>query len=167
MSILKSGRDALSFFVFAAFLFCPLKASGFPVYYPMEGNLCVTSDFGYRNGEFHYGLDLWTENIGKSHLLSIADGVVIRTGFEITAGYFVMIRHDKLSVVSRYFHMDRIFVRQGQKVKKRSRIGTPGNTGKSNGTHLHIEIIKNREKINPRLFFKIYGIYFCNCHQKY
>ena len=49
--------------------------------------------------------------------------------------------------------MNEYVVKQGQKVVRGELIGYVGNTGKSTGPHLHYEVHKNKEKINPVYFF--------------
>jgi murein DD-endopeptidase MepM/ murein hydrolase activator NlpD len=52
-----------------------------------------------------------------------------------------------------YGHLSRYAVRQGQKVKRGEIIGYVGSTGTSTAPHLHYEVIKGGEKINPINFF--------------
>jgi murein DD-endopeptidase MepM/ murein hydrolase activator NlpD len=52
-----------------------------------------------------------------------------------------------------YGHMSKIMVRPGQRVKRGDVIGLVGNTGKSVGPHLHYEVHKNGEAINPVNFY--------------
>jgi hypothetical protein len=49
--------------------------------------------------------------------------------------------------------MSRMAVKVGQKVKRGELIGYVGSTGRSTGPHVHYEVIKNGEKINPINFF--------------
>ena len=49
--------------------------------------------------------------------------------------------------------MSKINVRQGQKINRGDVIGFVGSTGTSTGPHLHYEVIKNGNKINPVNFF--------------
>ena len=52
-----------------------------------------------------------------------------------------------------YGHMSKIKVKPGQRVKRGEIIGNVGNTGMSTGSHLHYEIHKNGEVINPLTYF--------------
>jgi len=52
-----------------------------------------------------------------------------------------------------YAHMSKINVRRGQKVKRGEIIGQVGNSGTSSAPHLHYEVIKDGQKINPINFF--------------
>jgi murein DD-endopeptidase MepM/ murein hydrolase activator NlpD len=49
--------------------------------------------------------------------------------------------------------MSRIAVREGQKIKRGELIGYVGSTGRSTGPHVHYEVIRNGEKINPINYF--------------
>jgi murein DD-endopeptidase MepM/ murein hydrolase activator NlpD len=52
-----------------------------------------------------------------------------------------------------YGHLSRFNIKRGQKVKRGNLIGFVGSTGKSTGPHLHYEVIKNNEKVNPINYF--------------
>ena len=55
---------------------------------------------------------------------------------------------------SRYGHLHRVEVEEGQQVDSRDRIGRVGNTGRSTGPHLHFEVWFNEKAHNPRKFLK-------------
>jgi len=52
-----------------------------------------------------------------------------------------------------YGHMSKIVARVGQKVKRGQLIGYVGSTGLSTAPHVHYEVIKNQEKVNPINFY--------------
>jgi murein DD-endopeptidase MepM/ murein hydrolase activator NlpD len=52
-----------------------------------------------------------------------------------------------------YAHMSHVSVRVGEKVKRGQIIGYVGNTGTSTGPHLHYEVLKNGEKVDPAFYF--------------
>ena len=54
---------------------------------------------------------------------------------------------------TRYAHLKNFSVRKGQKVSRGQVIGRVGRTGKSTGSHLHYEVLKNDVPINPMHFF--------------
>ncbi len=105
----------------------------------------------YKTGEFHAGLD-FTANIG-TEIHATGDGVVV-TADAIMQGYgnHVVINHG-FGYQTLYGHMSKMAVRPGQKVKRGEIIGYVGNTGRSTGPHVHYEVIKNGEKVNPINFF--------------
>jgi len=107
----------------------------------------VTSEFGWRWGRRHEGID-----IGMSTGTSVraADGgVVTFAGYKSGYGYVVFINHGA-NMESRYAHLSKILVNKGQKVYKSEQIALSGNTGVSTGPHLHFEIRKNGVPQNPR-----------------
>lgn len=105
----------------------------------------------YKTGEFHAGLD-FTANIG-TEIYATGDGLVT-TADAVMQGYgnHVVINHG-FGYQTLYGHMSRIKVRAGQRVKRGELIGWVGNTGRSTGPHVHYEVIKNGEKVNPINFF--------------
>ena len=81
------------------------------------------------------------------------DGIVKRADGSAT-GYGKHIRIDHgFGYVSLYAHLSKYNVRKRQKVKRGDLIGFVGNTGRSKAAHLHYEIIKNSQKINPINFY--------------
>ncbi|PLX31306.1 MAG: peptidase M23 [Clostridiales bacterium] len=112
----------------------------------------VTSEFGWRWGRRHEGID-----IGMSTGTSVraADGgVVTFAGYKSGYGYVVFIDHGA-NMESRYAHLSKILVSKGQKVYKGEQIALSGNTGVSTGPHLHFEIRKNGVPQNPRNYVKL------------
>jgi murein DD-endopeptidase MepM/ murein hydrolase activator NlpD len=117
----------------------------------------VASGFGYRIDpvykipKMHAGLD-FTANTGTPIYVT-ADGTVKTSGFN-NGGYgnHVVINHG-FGYETLYAHMVRIKARVGQKVKRGEVIGWVGNTGKSTGPHLHYEVHKNDNPLDPIYFF--------------
>ena len=116
----------------------------------------ISSDFGWRRHPIlfirlkHNGIDI-EASLG-THVQSTADGVVIiarktRCGY----GNEVVIRHSD-NYETRYAHLDFITVKVGQTVKRGTFIGTVGVTGLTTGPHLHYEILKNGNFLDPMFF---------------
>ena len=105
----------------------------------------------YKTAEFHPGVD-FTSNTG-TEIYATGDGVV-ETADNLAQGYgnHVVINHG-FGYQTLYGHMSRIAARVGQKVKRGELIGYVGSTGRSTGPHVHYEVIKNGEKINPVNYF--------------
>jgi murein DD-endopeptidase MepM/ murein hydrolase activator NlpD len=105
----------------------------------------------YKIKIFHYGFD-FAAPIG-TEIYATGDGVV-----EVTENSFrgygkkIEINHG-FGIKTLYGHMSEFKVRPGQKVKRGTVIGLVGNTGLSTGPHLHYEVIKNNEKVNPVNYF--------------
>lgn len=105
----------------------------------------------YKTAEFHPGLD-FTANTG-TEIYATGDGIVI-TADAASQGYgnHVVISHG-FGYQTLYGHMSKIAITIGKKVKRGELIGYVGSTGRSTGPHVHYEVIKNGEKINPINFF--------------
>lgn len=130
--------------------------TGIPAISPVK-NPVIVSGFGmryhpvYKILRRHTGIDI----IGQrgTPIYATADGVVIQED-EGYSGYGVMvlINHGR-GYKTVYAHLSKKLVKSGQKVKRGDVIGYMGSTGLSVGTHLHYEVIKNGEKVNPIHYF--------------
>lgn len=117
--------------------------------------LRTTSKFGKRmdpftkKQTFHGGVDL-AAPLGTSVYAS-AEGEVVFCGKKGSYGNLVVIQH-VLGYETRYGHLNEIFVKLGDKVRKNQEIGTVGNTGRSTGPHLHFEIRRFRKNQKPEFY---------------
>ena len=118
---------------------------------PTEGFL--SSPFGIRThpvtGEsekMHLGIDLsaqrWTA------IRATANGRVERVSDSETLGRHVSVDHGN-GIVTRYGHMEKPFVKEGQMVSRFDVIGYMGSTGRTTGSHLHYEVWVNGVAVNP------------------
>ncbi|MEQ9042654.1 MAG: peptidoglycan DD-metalloendopeptidase family protein [Alphaproteobacteria bacterium] len=118
----------------------------------------VASSYGRRDDPFngrpavHYGVDLSGQF--KSPVLSTAPGVVVFAGRNGKYGKMIEIDHGR-GIHTRYGHLHKILVKNGQRVDFRERIGLLGSTGRSTGPHVHYEIRVNGTPYNPQKFFKV------------
>ena len=96
----------------------------------------VSSCYGRRWGTFHGGVDI-AAPIGTP-VYSAHSGVVQRAGTATGFGYAVYIRGDD-GYVTVYGHVNRYFVRAGERVRAGEEIAEVGNRGQSTGPHLHFE----------------------------
>ncbi len=104
----------------------------------------------YRVAKMHTGLD-FAADIGVE-IYATGDAVV--KGPEGGSGYGIHLVLDHgFGYQTLYGHMSKVVVGPGDKVKRGQIIGYVGNTGVSSGPHLHYEVIKNGEKINPAYYF--------------
>ena len=117
----------------------------------------MASGFGYRTDPFtkkrkmHYGMDFTAKR--GTPVYASGNGVVKRADNR-SSGYGRHIRIDHgFGYVSLYAHLNAYNVRVGEKVKRGDVIGFVGSTGRSVGPHLHYEILKNNQKINPLNFY--------------
>ncbi len=115
----------------------------------------ISSPYGMRKDPFtgkrtmHRGLDIAARK-GTS-IYPIGEGKVIFSGRKSGFGNMIEIQHSS-TVVSRYSHLEKSLVKKGQLVKTTDIIGRVGNTGRSTGPHLHLEIAFNGKTANPRVY---------------
>jgi len=115
----------------------------------------VSSRFGQRGRHFHEGIDLKAA-IGTP-VYSAESGTVLYAASRIRGyGKMVVIRHAGAAkgLATIYAHNSKLLVRPGQKVKKGQKIAISGQTGKSNGPHLHFEIRSGVAAIDPEILLK-------------
>ena len=127
-----------------------------PAYiFPLEdADAAVTDPYGWRehplfqNGKtyFHSGVDL--EAAAGSHILAVADGTVVESGYNEAYGYMVILEHAG-GVQTFYAHMTDYLVPTGDTVQQGQIIGTVGSTGWSTGPHLHLGVMIDGESVDP------------------
>ncbi len=103
--------------------------------------------------EFHYGIDIAAPE--GQQIIATGDGIIVEATFdkENKKGNYVVIKHNN-TFTTFYSHMKSISVKAGDKVTKGQVIGYIGNTGTSTGPHLHYEVIKNGQRVNPAEYMK-------------
>ncbi|MFH1096696.1 MAG: M23 family metallopeptidase [Candidatus Desantisbacteria bacterium] len=106
----------------------------------------ITSPFGYRNREFHAGVDL-RAGVGRQ-IAASADGQVIYSGYMGGYGKIIIIRHSN-GFTTRYAHNSANLVSEGSFVRQNQVIASAGMTGHSTGPHVHFEIRKDGIPQNP------------------
>ncbi|CAN7548410.1 M23 family metallopeptidase [Devosia sp. LjRoot3] len=126
-----------------------------PVHMPITGNFRQSSNFGNRKDPFtgsrafHSGMDFAAPS--GTTVMSAAAGVVTYVGTKSGYGMVVEVTHDN-GLVTRYAHLSGYLAREGQAVNTGTPIAKVGSTGRSTGPHLHFEIRKSDEAINPKAF---------------
>lgn len=117
----------------------------------------MASGYGYRTDpftkarKFHYGMDFSAPR--GTPVYASGDGRVFRAD-NASSGYGNHIRIDHgYGYESLYGHLYKYNVRVGQQVKRGDLIGFVGSTGRSEAPHLHYEIFKDDERINPINFY--------------
>lgn len=122
-----------------------------PSGWPVKGGW-VSSKFGTRlhpltgRKHFHKGVDI-PGRLG-AEVLSVADGVVIRSEKKGNYGWLVEIDHgDNLRTL--YSHNKENLVSKGETVSKGQAIALLGSTGRSTGPHVHFEVLVGNKNINP------------------
>lgn len=114
----------------------------------------ITSEFGWRNGRMHEGIDI-ANSIGAP-ILAADSGVVVLTKSDPGGyGYYVVIDHGNgLKTLYAHMYPSTVKVRVGQKVIKGQRIASVGDSGNASGAHLHFETLKNGKPVDPMLYFR-------------
>jgi murein DD-endopeptidase MepM/ murein hydrolase activator NlpD len=131
----------------------PTSGDGIPSIYPTFGEL--TSGFGLRihpilnDLEFHEGIDIANEM--GTPIYATADGVVRLINYENGYGKRMFISHQD-GYETQYAHLYSYHVKEGDSVRKGQIIALMGNSGMSTGPHLHYEVIKDGDKINPTAY---------------
>lgn len=105
-----------------------------------------SSDYGWRNGDFHHGLDIATPS--GSVIRAARAGQVTKTGWLGVYGLTVMVDHGN-GVQTLYAHNSKLLVKVGDQVGGGEGISLSGNTGNSTGPHLHFEIRTNGKTVDP------------------
>lgn len=117
----------------------------------------MASGYGWRSDPFtkarkmHWGMDFTAPR--GTPIYATGDGKVIRAD-NYASGYGKHIRIDHgYGYISLYAHLSKYNVRRGQEVKRGDLIGFVGSTGRSQAPHLHYEVWKDGQKINPINFY--------------
>lgn len=117
----------------------------------------MASGFGYRSDpftkirKFHAGMDFSART--GTPIFATGDGVVVAADNKLSGyGNRVVIRHG-FGYETLYGHMSRFKAKAGQRVKRGDVIGYVGSTGRSEAPHLHYEVHKNGEVVNPLNFY--------------
>ncbi|EPR74958.1 Peptidase, family M23 [Winogradskyella psychrotolerans RS-3] len=117
----------------------------------------MASGYGYRTDpftkvrKFHYGMDFTAPR--GTPIYASGDGVITRADSQST-GYGNHIRIDHgYGYISLYAHLYKYNVKVNQRVKRGDLIGFVGSTGRSEAPHLHYEVFKDGERINPINFY--------------
>lgn len=113
----------------------------------------VTSNFGFRPkyGRMHHGIDL---SLSEGDTVRAAmTGVVEKVAYDFGGfGHYVLLRHAQ-GIETLYGHLHHPTVRKGDIVGIGMPIGIGGNTGRSTGPHLHLEVRMNGIAVDPRLVY--------------
>jgi murein DD-endopeptidase MepM/ murein hydrolase activator NlpD len=101
----------------------------------------------YKIWKMHTGMDFGARQ--GTPIYATGKGTVVRLENSATGyGRNIIISHG-YGFETLYAHMESIHVKEGQSIIRGQQIGTVGSTGTSTAPHLHYEVIKNSEKVNP------------------
>lgn len=133
--------------------------SSIPAIQPVSNEFLtrMASGFGWRNDpftkarKFHKGMDFTAPK--GTPIYATGDGVVVRADGN-AAGYGNHVRIDHgFGFVTLYGHLAKYVVKVNQKVKRGDLLGYVGSTGRSKAPHVHYEVRKNGQAINPINFY--------------
>jgi murein DD-endopeptidase MepM/ murein hydrolase activator NlpD len=117
----------------------------------------VSSEYGWRNDphtgerEFHDGIDYAAPE--GTPIRAAADGVIRhQVPDHEAAGNFIVVEHED-GYRTRYLHMSGFEARRGQRVQAGEVIGYVGSTGRSTGPHLHFEVMRDGDPLNPESLY--------------
>jgi len=133
-----------------------IRLAHFPMRWPTRGYL--TDQYGWRTHpitgkrDFHQAVDISTQLGNKVY--APASGIVLVTSSNSHYGNYIVIDHS-YEYSTRYGHLAKIAVKEGQKVKRGDVIGYVGSTGMSNAPHLHYEVRFMDKPLNPLKFLVI------------
>ncbi|HYE52337.1 MAG TPA: M23 family metallopeptidase, partial [Azospirillaceae bacterium] len=133
----------------ALFTLLPLSA-------PVD-DFYVASGFGKRRDPFtkqwalHEGIDL-NAQVG-SPVMATAPGTVVEVGWEDGYGRNVLVDHG-FGIRTRYAHLEKAVVKQGDTLGHGDQVGTLGNSGRSSGPHLHYEVLVGGRPVDPLRFME-------------
>lgn len=128
-----------------------------PLAYPIDAENYVTSRYGSRKDPFtkrptmHTGMDIASYKLAP--IVATADGKISFSGRRPGYGRVVEIDHG-YGFKTRYAHLEKTYVKRGQKIEKGEKIAGMGSTGRSTSTHLHYEVMFDKRTLNPEKFLK-------------
>jgi murein DD-endopeptidase MepM/ murein hydrolase activator NlpD len=123
---------------------------------PVEAGY-ISSLYGQRTDPFdghqasHQGIDF--AGAPGTRVLAVADGIVSHAGPDGGYGRLIEITHGN-GYVTRYAHNAKLLVEPGHTVKRGDAIALMGSTGRSTGTHLHFEVLRDGRSVNPLSFVR-------------
>jgi murein DD-endopeptidase MepM/ murein hydrolase activator NlpD len=120
--------------------------------WPLPYTHTLTSNFEWRWGRMHWGIDISDGGVYGQPIIA-ADGGTVTFAGNTGGGYgnFVIIDHGN-GYQTIYGHASELAVTTGQSVAQGDTIAYVGSTGNSTGPHLHFEIVENGEKVDPLNF---------------
>lgn len=118
--------------------------------WPLAGRGFLTQTVG-SGRTTHPGIDI---AIGvNTDVRAAGAGVILNAGVDDVYGKFLVIDHgDDYQTV--YGHLNKLFVKQGDRVTMGQRIALSGSTGRSTGSHLHFEVRHNNQFLDPLRFVR-------------
>jgi hypothetical protein len=136
-----------------------VRSEDIPSQFPLSETYRESITWGYNQQAIHpitkelavhHGIDVAAPS--GTPVYATGDGVVIKAGTEEGWGKLIVMEHED-GYVTFYAHLDGIDVETGLKVGRGEVIGRVGNSGQSTGPHLHYEVRRNGEYLDPADFY--------------
>lgn len=148
------AREQRAVLLRAAELSALIDRVGHGFVWPLEGR--ISSGFGWRTisvagNRFHGGIDIAAPS--ATPVRAARGGVVTRAGWVGAYGYLVVLDHGG-GWQTRYAHLSRIDVRVGERVAQGTVVGLVGSTGASTGPHLHFEVRRDGQALDPLAYLE-------------
>jgi len=112
-----------------------------------------SSGYGYRThpvtgerNKMHTGIDISNQRWTPIH--ATADGIITLTKYQDYFGNYVVLNHGN-GMETKYGHMEKIMVKEGQRVRRYGLLGYMGRTGRTTGIHVHYEVWNGESHSNP------------------
>jgi murein DD-endopeptidase MepM/ murein hydrolase activator NlpD len=122
-----------------------------PSAWPLTRAGFITQMRGGEGAAYHSGLDIAVS--ADSYIRAAGAGVVRDAGRDDIYGYYILLDHgDGLETM--YGHASRLFVREGDRVERNEVIALSGSTGQSTAPHLHFEIRKDGQPVDPMTYVR-------------
>ena len=126
--------------------------AGGELLWPVPSSSKITSPYGYRihpilkTKKMHSGIDIGTPS-GKD-IVAANSGTVLMATYNSSYGNVILIDHGG-GIATLYAHCSKLLVLKGDEVARGQVIALIGSTGMSTGPHLHFEVRKNGQFVNP------------------
>lgn len=121
---------------------------------PLSGE--ITSRFGNREStnpivsKFHTGIDI--ARVTGTAIIAAMDGTVVEASGEGCYGNHIIIKNGEVETL--YAHCSKLYVENGQQITQGTAIAEVGATGNATGPHLHFEVIRNGQYVDPDLILQ-------------
>lgn len=122
-----------------------------PSSWPLTQPGFITQVRGVTNGASHPGLDIAVP--ADSYIRASGPGEVIDAGVDDVYGRYILLDHGN-GLQSMYGHASRLFVKAGDRVERNEVIALSGSTGRSTAPHLHFEIRRDGQAVDPLVFVR-------------
>lgn len=126
-------------------------ATGRPTAWPLTLPGFITQRRQATDGASHPGLDIAVP--ADSYIRAAGSGTVVDAGVDEVYGRFILIDHGD-GFQSMYGHASRLFVEPGDPVEQNEVIALSGSTGRSTAPHLHFEIRREGETVDPLAYVR-------------